>query len=466
MFSMRNSAPQRVLHHVNEALLFARLRTYFGLIWLHDHQNDVIGIAPKWLVLQKNELSLTLFERQNPNLTYAQSAPDGSLDGFLCQRWQPMSCACSTDITFTGGLMGMIGYDHATLQHAIAAPTRTQGVVHSAVGEYDIFLKKQDQGWVLYGTDDPAFASLYDEIEQQLCAPAPLLRLALHHVMQPLWSDAQYQQAFARVQAYLQAGDCYQINLTQAFSAPVHGELLAALPKLHQLTQAPYAGYLRITADDEVLSCSPELFLSFEADRRVVTRPIKGTQPRHQDMAQDEAAKQRLAQSEKDQSENLMIVDLLRNDLSRYAQHGSVKVPKLFEIESFAQVHHLVSDIEAVRRADVSSLEVLLHALPGGSITGAPKIRAMQIISELEVAGRGAYCGSMGYLNYDDTGRWNILIRTIQRAGDQLSVWAGGGITIASDCASEYQECLDKVGAILQTLNEWVCPTTEADAEH
>ena len=164
MFSMRNSAPQRVLHHVNEALLFARLRTYFGLIWLHDHQNDVIGIAPKWLVLQKNERLLTLFERQNPNLTYAQSAPDGSLDGFLCQRWQPMSCACSTDITFTGGLMGMIGYDHATLQHAIAAPTRTQGVVHSAVGEYDIFLKKQDQGWVLYGTDDPAFASLYDEI--------------------------------------------------------------------------------------------------------------------------------------------------------------------------------------------------------------------------------------------------------------------------------------------------------------
>lgn len=464
---MRNCVAQHVLHHVNEALLLARLRTYLGLIWLHDHQNDVIGIAPKWWAVQKNELSLTLFERQNLSMTYTQRALDGSLDAFLHQQWQPIPClAAATDITFTGGLMGMIGYDHATRQHAIAAPTTTHGVMHSAVGEYDIFLKKQDQVWVLYGTDDPRVAPIYDSIMQSLSAPAPTLELHLQRPMQPMWRQGQYQHAFERVQSYLQAGDCYQINLTQAFGASVHGELLAALPHLHRLTQAPYAGYLRISATDEVLSCSPELFLSFETNRRVVTKPIKGTQPRHHQVLLDQQAKQRLAQSKKDQSENLMIVDLLRNDLSRYAQKGSVNVPKLFEIESFAQVHHLVSEIEAVRREDVSSLEVLLSALPGGSITGAPKIRAMQIIAELEAAGRGAYCGSMGYLNYDDTGRWNILIRTIQRTGNQLSVWAGGGITIASDCASEYQECLDKVGAILQTLNEFVCPTMEADAEH
>lgn len=464
---MRNSAPQRVLHHVSETLLFARLRTYFGLIWLHDHQNDVIGIAPKWLVLQENELSLTLFERQNATTSYVQHSVDSTLHDFLCQQWQPQAnVKARSAINFTGGLMGMIGYDHAAHQQAIAFPATTYGVAHSAVGEYDIFLKKQDQVWVLYGTDDPAFSPIYDSIMQSLSAPAPTLELHLQQPMQPMWSQGQYQRAFERVQSYLQAGDCYQINLTQAFGAPVSGELLAALPALHQLTQAPYAGYLRISATDEVLSCSPELFLSFEANRRVVTRPIKGTQPRHHQLLLDEQAKQRLAQSEKDQSENLMIVDLLRNDLSRYAQKGSVNVPKLFEIESFAQVHHLVSEIEAVRREDVSSLEVLLSALPGGSITGAPKIRAMQIIAELEAAGRGAYCGSMGYLNYDDTGRWNILIRTIQRTGNQLSVWAGGGITIASDCASEYQECLDKVGAILQTLNEFVCPSVEADAEH
>lgn len=462
---MRNCVAQHVLHHVNEALLLARLRTYLGLIWLHDHQNDVIGIAPKWWAVQKNELSLTLFERQTLSMTYTQRVLDCSLDAFLHQQWQPIPClAPSTDLTFTGGLMGMIGYDYATLQHALAAPTTTHGVVHSAVGEYDIFLKKQEQVWVLYGVDDPKLAPLYQQLKDHLHQDQACPTLTLTQTMQGQWGYPQYQAAFERVQAYLHAGDCYQINLTQPFCATVHGELLAALPHLHRLTQAPYAGYLRLDDAHEVLSCSPELFLSFETNRRVVTRPIKGTQPRHHHVLLDEQAKQRLAQSEKDQSENLMIVDLLRNDLSRYAQHGSVKVPKLFEIESFAQVHHLVSDIEAVRRADVSSLEVLLHALPGGSITGAPKIRAMQIISELEVAGRGAYCGSMGYLNYDDTGRWNILIRTIQRAGDQLSVWAGGGITIASDCASEYQECLDKVGAILQTLNEWVCPTTEADA--
>lgn len=257
-----------------------------------------------------------------------------------------------------------------------------------------------------------------------------------------------------QVQEYIQAGDCYQINLTQEFTAKAEGLLLATAEDFWKLTDAPYSGYLKID-DFELLSCSPELFIDFKHDRKIITRPIKGTMPRYSDSTLDEGSKQKLIQSEKDQAENLMIVDLMRNDLSRYAEIGSVNTTQLFEIESFKQVHHMVSEITAILKESVSPLDVLMSALPGGSITGAPKIRAMQIIDELEVAPRGAYCGSLGYFNVDGTGSWNILIRSIQKYQENVSLWAGGGITIASDADAEYQECFDKVSAMLDLLNHY-----------
>jgi len=184
--------------------------------------------------------------------------------------------------------------------------------------------------------------------------------------------------------------------------------LLETAEQFWQLTNAPYAGYLKI-GEFELLSCSPELFIDFQAQQQIVTRPIKGTMPRYSDPILDVESKQRLSQSEKDQAENLMIVDLLRNDLSVYAEIGTVKTNKLFEIESFEQVHHMVSEIQANLKSEIQPMQMLLKALPGGSITGAPKIRAMQIIAELEQQPRGAYCGSLGYFNQDGTGRWNIL---------------------------------------------------------
>ena len=180
--------------------------------------------------------------------------------------------------------------------------------------------------------------------------------------------------------------------------------------------------------------------------------------PRFDDPILDAESKSTLAHSQKDQAENVMIVDLLRNDFSVYAETGSVKTLKLFNIESFNQVHHMVSEVEATLKADINPFEMLLSALPGGSITGAPKIRAMQIINELEAAPRGAYCGSLGYFNDDGTGSWNILIRSIQKYQNDVSLWAGGGITIASDCDAEYQECFDKVSALLDLLNTWHRP--------
>ena len=330
---------------------------------------------------------------------------------------------------------------------------------------YDVFLRKDGDGWHLYGSDCPSLQPLYAQIaacfrlagtvhpsNDQAPLDQSLPDFQIIEKFSPRWSFRQYQSAFLQVQNYLTAGDCYQVNLTQAFDAVVSGRLLNRLDALLDLTRAPYAGYLAIQPQHELLSCSPELFLSFLANGEVVTRPIKGTQPRHTDPEQDQALRQQLALSEKDQAENLMIVDLLRNDLARQAALGSVRVPRLFEIESFAQVHHLVSEIRATLAAHQSPLDLLFDALPGGSITGAPKIRAMQIIAELEATQRGAYCGSMGYLNVDGTGRFNILIRSLERVDTQLSVWAGGGITIASNVDQEYQECLDKVGAILRCV--------------
>ncbi|MGO3642237.1 MAG: chorismate-binding protein, partial [Psychrobacter sp.] len=193
----------------------------------------------------------------------------------------------------------------------------------------------------------------------------------------------------------------------------------------------------------------------------IITKPIKGTLPRGVSAKQDSALKQQLTNSEKDRAENVMIVDLLRNDLGKYARTGSVKVPQLFTIESFSNVHHMVSTITAELKENTHPLAVLFGSLPAGSITGTPKKRAVEIISELETTPRGAYCGTLGYMNFDGSGQWNVLIRTLQANAlshsdlekeKQVSLWAGGGITIASNCDAEYQECLDKVGNLLSVL--------------
>ncbi len=297
--------------------------------------------------------------------------------------------------------------------------------------------------------------------------------------LQPVWDKSDYQYAFDKTQAYLYAGDCYQINLTQSWRGQIDKSVRLGdyLPKLHSHTNAPFAGYLYAPSpfqknlqDNpqknpqrpnsqttfELLSCSPELFFTFDKEGTITTKPIKGTRPRGQTKQEDKRLKDELANSEKDLAENVMIVDLLRNDLGKYAKTGTVKVPKRFAIESFSNVHHMVSTITATIKDDVHPLEVLFASLPVGSITGTPKKRAVQIINELEShAGqppRGAYCGTMGYLNFDGSGQWNVLIRSLQANDDGVSLWAGGGITVASDCDCEYQECFDKVGNILQVL--------------
>ena len=405
---------------------------------------------------------------------------------------------------YSHGLIGFIGYDIAAEQLSPAADIQAAKQPLAVLGHYDVYLtpiavdsddNNQQTSWQLTIKDaglsakiadrDAAIARLIGYLEvldNKLAAnnqPTPLSPL----VLESQWSKNDYQHAFAQTQRYLQQGDCYQINLTQAWQGQLTAlanptdkpsealNLIDYLPNLQRNTQAPFAGYLSVGADSidkhntldfELLSCSPELFFTFTKDAEnnshyITTKPIKGTMPRGLTNAADEAYKQQLVKSDKDRSENVMIVDLLRNDLGKYAQTGSVKVPQLFAIESFSNVHHMVSTITAELKVDAHPLSVLFGSLPAGSITGTPKKRAVEIIAELEIAARGAYCGTMGYMNFDGSGQWNVLIRSLQATNSadghkQVSLWAGGGITVASECESEYQECLDKVGNLLAVL--------------
>ncbi len=282
--------------------------------------------------------------------------------------------------------------------------------------------------------------------------------LTLQQGFQAQTSQSRYANDIARIHDYIRAGDCYQVNYTQCWQATYQGNLWAAYPRLRTLTKAPYAAFWNLEFG-QLLCLSPEQFLTV-INQQVVTKPIKGTKARFSDAHDDDHAAQSLISSAKDQAENIMITDLLRNDLSKHAVLGSVNVPKLCELESFGQVHHLVTTIEATLDNESSLPALLRDAFPGGSITGAPKRRVMEIIDELEVSPRGVYCGSLFY--WDQQGRFdsNITIRTLVGSNGLLKTWAGGGITLDSTWQEEYQECQTKMGAIMQALEAWFMTLT------
>jgi para-aminobenzoate synthetase component 1 len=260
-----------------------------------------------------------------------------------------------------------------------------------------------------------------------------------------------YARAFNAVQDYIRAGDCYHINLAMRFSAPCSGHPWSLYLALRERNPAPYAAWMNFPFG-QVLSSSPESFLSLKAGQ-VTTRPIKGTRPRGRDPHEDERLSTELAASAKDRAENLMIVDLLRNDLGKVCVPGSIEVPELFRVESFATVHHLVSTVTGRLAQDKTAVDLLAAAFPGGSITGAPKQRAMEIIESLEPSRRGVYCGALGYLGLDGSMELNIAIRTLVCSNGRVRYWVGGGLVADSDVLGEYQECLDKGRAMQEVLD-------------
>jgi para-aminobenzoate synthetase component I len=263
-----------------------------------------------------------------------------------------------------------------------------------------------------------------------------------------------YLDAVARVREYIVAGDIFQANLSQRFQSRWTGPPFDLYRRLRRQNPAPFAAYLGF-GDMAVLSASPERFLRLDQDRRhIETRPIKGTRPRGLGPMHDAALGRALAESEKDRAENVMIVDLLRNDLSRVCRPGTVRVPELFALEHHPTVHHLVSTVVGQIESGSGAVELIRAAFPGGSITGAPKVRAMEIIAELEPTQRGVYCGSIGYVSATGAMDTSIVIRTFLARDGQVYFQAGGGIVADSDPELEYGETLDKARGLIETLLE------------
>lgn len=263
-----------------------------------------------------------------------------------------------------------------------------------------------------------------------------------------------YLDAVSRVREYIVAGDIFQANLSQRFQSQLLESPFELYRRLRERNPAPFSAYLDF-GDLQILSASPERFLRLEPERRQVeTRPIKGTRPRGLGPMHDAALGRALAESQKDRAENVMIVDLLRNDLSRVCRPGTVRVPELFALEHHPTVHHLVSTVVGELDPDADAVDLIRAAFPGGSITGAPKVRAMEIIAELEPTQRGVYCGSIGYISATGAMDTSIVIRTYLVVRGEVYFQAGGGIVADSDPELEYRETLDKARGLIETLVE------------
>jgi para-aminobenzoate synthetase component 1 len=360
-------------------------------------------------------------------------------------------------LPFAGGAVGYCGYDLGRRFEripSIAAADITMPDL--AIGIYDwavIVDHASRRTWLAGNGRDARTFPQWNELVARLSAeppPVPPRFRVLGIPKSNLGRDA-YAAAFRAVQEHIRLGDCYQVNLTQRFEAEAEGDAWHAYVRLREINPAPFAAYLDLP-DGKIVCSSPERFLRVQ-DGHVETKPIKGTRPRSKDPARDRALAEELRASAKDRAENVMIVDLLRNDLGKCCVPGSVRASKLFDVESFASVHQLVSTVEGRLSPGMHALDLLAACFPGGSITGAPKVAAMKIIEELEPHRRSVYCGSIGYIGFDGNMDSNIAIRTLVQQGGRVYTWAGGGVVADSNVDAEYQESLDKAAAMLAVMD-------------
>lgn len=362
-------------------------------------------------------------------------------------------------IPFAGGALGYWSYDLARQLMSLPNVSRDdERLPLVAIGIYDWALvldhHRRTANLVSHGRCHETGALLPQLLQRfQEGARKPTGTFDVQGRIESNFSRDTYRAAFDAVQAYLRSGDCYQVNLAQRFSAAASGDALHAYLELRRISPAPYAAFLNLPRA-RILCASPERFLSVR-NGKVETKPIKGTRPRGRDAAEDERLAADLRIDPKDRAENLMIVDLLRNDLGKSCVPGSVRVPRLFEVESYSNVHHLVSTVEGELSPEHDALDLLRDCFPGGSITGAPKRRAMEIIEQLEPNRRGVYCGAIGYVGFDGNMDTNIAIRTLAYSEGTIRCWVGGGIVADSQCDAEYQETLDKASAMLGMLQKF-----------
>jgi para-aminobenzoate synthetase component 1 len=386
--------------------------------------------------------------------------------GWLARRLGLADTAVAPDPDlppFQGGLIGYIGYDLAPqLERLPRRLVRESRMPDIRMAFYNTAVTIDHRSgivqlwaWVVPGSDrrgaERRFRSWKERIERDVSSPRPA-PIRPPRSVQPVSSfdRAAYLATVRRVLDYIEAGDVFQVNLSQRFTALGPYDPLDLYLRLKRRSPAPFAALLR-WGDLAIVSASPESFYQTRGDR-IVTRPIKGTRPRGTSRSEDERLARELLDSPKDRAELTMIVDLERNDLGRICQYGSVVVRDALSIESFAQVHHLVATVEGRLRPDLGPDDIVRAVFPGGSITGAPKIRAMEIIDELEPTRRGVYTGAIGYLSRGGSSGFNIAIRTILVEGDRASYQVGGGIVSDSDPESEFEETLAKGRGLSEVL--------------
>lgn len=360
---------------------------------------------------------------------------------------------------FQGGAAGYFGYDLArNLEKLPASAASNPDVPDIAIGIYDqvmAFDHEKNQAWMITHAANYHDARKKQDYILGLIAHPPAMEdfAPMDLEWQSNFTSGEYTERIRKVIQYIKDGDIFQANLAQRFKTQIPAEFdpYAHYLRLREVNPAPFAAFMNCGNNLTLASASPERFLSVK-DRAVETRPIKGTRPRSDNPALDDLYKQELKTSAKDRAENTMIVDLLRNDLSKVCVPASVEVVSLCRLESFAGVHHLVSSIKGILRKSQSALDLLKACFPGGSITGAPKIRAMEIIEDMEELRRGPYCGAMAYIGFDGTMDSSILIRTLVYEGQNVSVHAGGGIVADSSPEQEYLETFHKAAAIFRSF--------------
>ena len=389
----------------------------------------------------------------NLTLSPTDRAPFEALDDLLCEL-APQDV--DQQLPFCGGAIGYAGYELGSSGNFLPADNRATALPAGHFGLYTWALIVDHQLQATHLVFHPACTNIqvrdvkarFTNLDWE-CTPRTepfTLTTEFRHEFSP----EEYQAAVSQILRYIEAGDIYQANFTQRFHAGFEGCPLSAYLALREVAAGPFSAYLSLP-QGSILSLSPERFVLADGSF-LQTEPIKGTAPRSSDPDKDTELARALSASRKDRAENLMIVDLLRNDFGKVCQRGSVRVPTLFELQSFANVHHLVSTITGQLPDDLGFAEVLAATFPGGSITGAPKRRAMQIIRELERSPRGVYCGSIGYISSCGRADSSIAIRTLTASNGQISCAAGGGIVADSVPAAEHRECLDKVRLLLETL--------------
>jgi para-aminobenzoate synthetase component 1 len=439
------------------AAIYAATRAPYR--WLLESAQP--GLMGRWSFIT-GAPALLLWHRAGR--TYLHSAATGQTGAWAGDPFAVLQALLARDTLevpaelptpFPAGWAGYFGYD---LRHWVERLTRGPddlGLPDCVLGFYDSVLTCNHRTGQALATAWGAGAGARARWEPILRWAAPLPDPPPPAPVPPgrvgrTFTPAGYRAVVEAVKAHIVAGDIYQANLSQRFAVPTADDPWTLYRRLRAANPAPFAAYLPC-GEATLVSASPERFLQVTG-QRVVTRPIKGTRPRGATPEADRRLAAELRASPKDQAENVMIVDLLRNDLGRVCATGSVRVPELLALESYATVHHLVSTVVGELAPGRDRVDLLRACWPGGSITGAPKIRAMNIINRLEPVTRGPYCGSIGYLSLSGHLDTSIVIRTALVQAGQAYVWAGGGLVADSDPAAEYAETLDKAAALLRAL--------------